>query len=101
MQGRTIEELKLLLAGQLDVNLQLDEIDEDAALLEDGLNLDSLAIVELITLIEDRFKIEFGEEDLNMEAFANLRTLAGVIAAHRARKGGIELRAVGATASAG
>jgi acyl carrier protein len=80
----TIEQLKQLVAGKLDVNLKYEEIDLDAPLLDEGLGLDSLAIVELITLIEDEFGFQFGEGDLNMEAFASLRSLAKVIDAQRA-----------------
>lgn len=79
----TIEQLKHLIAEKLDVNIKVEDIDADAPLLEDGLKLDSLAIVELITLIEDHFGIQFGEDDLNMDAFGSLRTLASLIAAHR------------------
>ena len=82
-----IEELRHLIAEKLDRNITLEEIDPDAPLLGEGLNLDSLAIVELITLSEENFGIEFGEDDLTMEAFANLRTLAGVIAARRVPAG--------------
>jgi len=79
----TIEQLKDLVADRLDVNIRREEIDADSPLLEEGMKLDSLAIVELITLSEERFGIEFGENDLNMDAFANLRALASVINAHR------------------
>ncbi len=81
----TIDELKHLIAEKLDMNIKVEDIDADAPLLENGLKLDSLAIVELITLSEENFGIQFGEDDLNMEAFANLRALAGVIVAHRLR----------------
>ena len=79
----TIEELKGIVAERLDMNIRRDQIDPDAALLGEGLNLDSLAIVELITLTEEHFGIEYGEDDLNMESFANLRSLANVIVSHR------------------
>lgn len=79
----TIEQLKRIIAEKLDLNLRLEQIDADVALLEDGLKLDSLAVVELITLVEEDFGFQFGEEDLNMNSFANLRTLASVIEAHR------------------
>ena len=88
MKVSTIEQLKDLVADRLDVNIARESIDADAPLLEEGLKLDSLAIVELITLIEGDFAIEFGEEDLNMDAFASLRTLAGVIDAHRVAAAG-------------
>ena len=78
-----VDGLRSLVANELGLNLELEDVDADAPLLEGGLNLDSLAIVELITLIEKTFGFEFGEQDLNMEAFASLRTLAGVIAHRR------------------
>jgi acyl carrier protein len=43
----TIEELKHLVAEKVDMNIRLKDIDADAPLLEGGLQLDSLAIVEL------------------------------------------------------
>lgn len=77
--GNTIEQLRHIIAEQLDANIQLSEIDPDVSLLEDGLGLDSIAIVELVTLIEENFAIQFGEDDLNMEAFATVRTLSQFI----------------------
>ena len=83
MIEETIEQLKLLVIEKLDVNIRREQLDPDAALLAEGLNLDSLAIVELITLTEEHFGIEYGEDELNMETFACLRSLANVICSHR------------------
>ena len=83
MIDETIEKLKDLVSSKLDVNIKREDIDADAPLLEEGLNLDSLAIVELVTLTEAQFGIEFGENDLNMEVFGSLRALAIAIAAQR------------------
>lgn len=77
-----IVQLRRLIATRLDVNLKEADISADVSLMEDGLRLDSLAIVELITLIEDTFHIQFGEDDLTMDTFASLRTLAEVIERH-------------------
>ena len=82
MIDNIIERLKHLIAEELDTNIQFEDIDPDAALLEEGLKLDSLALVELITLVEEDYRIEFGESDLTMDSFASLRTLAAVIASH-------------------
>jgi acyl carrier protein len=81
LKDQTIERLKHLVSEKLDMNIRIEDIDPGAPLLGDGLNLDSLALVELISLVEDSFGIEFGERDLNMESFASLRNLAAVIAA--------------------
>ena len=83
MIDETIEQLKDLVATKLDVNIKREDIDPDAPLLEEGLNLDSLAIVEQVTLTEAQFGIEFGENDLNMEVFGSLRSLAVAILAQR------------------
>lgn len=76
MLDPTIVQLKHILAEQLDANLKPEEITLDVSLLEDGLGLDSIALVELISLIEENFNVQFGEDDLNLEAFANVQTLA-------------------------
>jgi len=75
-----IEQLRHLVAENLDLNLKPEEIDPDAQLLDGGLKLDSLSIVKLITLSERNFRIEFGGDDLCMESFASLRALAATIA---------------------
>jgi acyl carrier protein len=81
----TIEQLRRLVAERLDINRTLAEITADAPLLGGGLGLDSLAIVELISLTEEAFEIEFGEDQLNMESFASLSALAAVVMDLRAQ----------------
>lgn len=73
---QTIDQLQQLIAQELDVNIQMSDIDPDTSLLEDGLGLDSIAIVELVTLVEENFQVHFDEEDLNMDAFASVRALS-------------------------
>jgi len=74
-----VEQLKEIIAYKLDVNLTIDEIDENVSLFEDGLGLDSIAIVDLILAIEKEFSLEFGDEELNSRLFNNLSTLAQFI----------------------
>jgi acyl carrier protein len=74
-----INELKKIIAEELDVNLTAEEIDENVSLFEEGLGFDSIAIVELISSIEERFKIEFTDSELNPEHFSNLTVLADFI----------------------
>jgi acyl carrier protein len=79
MSEPIVDQLKEIIAYKLDVNLSIDEIDENVSLYEDGLGLDSIAIVELILAIEKEFSLEFGDEELNVELFNNLSTLARFI----------------------
>lgn len=76
-----IAKLKKLIAEELDVNLKEDELDENLPFFEGGLGIDSIAIVELISLVEDNFNIQFTDSDLVPDSFSSLKKLAEVIAA--------------------
>jgi acyl carrier protein len=82
MTDDVLAELKQLIAKDLDVNLTVEEIDENASLMEDGLGFDSIVIVEFISLIEDHFGFEFEDDKLSVASFQNLAVLANVVAAH-------------------
>lgn len=71
-----VEQLKEIIAHKLDANIAYEEITSDVPLLEDGLGLDSIMIVELVALVEETFRFQFGEDDLDLANFANLQTLA-------------------------
>ncbi len=74
-----IDQLKQLLVSKINPNLKLEEIDSNALILEDELGLDSIMVVEFIILLEKNFGFVFAENDLSMDAFANLQTLAAFI----------------------
>jgi acyl carrier protein len=74
-----VNQLKDIIAHQLDVNLNLDEIDEHISLFEDGLGLDSIAIVDLIVSIEKNFSLTIADDELNADLFKSLTTLADFI----------------------
>lgn len=74
-----IQDLKQIMVEELDVNLKKEEIDENTALLDGDLGVDSIAIVELISSAEDKFNIEFSDSDLVPENFATLTILANLI----------------------
>ncbi len=75
-----VEQLKSIIVEELDVNIKGENVDETAPLFEDGLGMDSIAIVEFILMIEERFNIQFLESELNPEMFSNLDSLAKLIA---------------------
>ena len=79
MYGALVNQLKTIMAEELDVNLKVEEIDENASLFEGGLGLDSIAIVELISLVEQHFDFQFSDTELNPESFSNLNVLADFI----------------------
>lgn len=79
MSETLVNQLKKIIAEELDVNLKAEEIDESASLFEDGLGLDSIAVVELISLIEEKFNFMFSDSELSPEFFSNLNVLANLI----------------------
>ena len=59
--------------------LELDwDFPEEGDLFEAG--LDSMAVMQLVVAVEDRFGIELGPEDLTKANLATPTTLAGLIA---------------------
>lgn len=79
MKEKIIADLKKIISNDLDVNIKMDEIDENISLFEDGLGLDSIAVVDLITKIEDHFKISIDDDDLNTKLFSSLIKLSEFI----------------------
>lgn len=74
-----LEKVKQIVVEDLDLDLTYEELDETIPLFEEGLALDSVILVELISFIEKRFGIELGDDALNTETFRNLRSIAQVI----------------------
>jgi acyl carrier protein len=79
MAEAIVNRLKGIIADRLDVNIGYDEIDENVSLFEDGLGLDSIAIVDLIVSIEKDFSLSIDDQELNVELFKSLGTLARFI----------------------
>jgi len=79
--------LKRLILEEMDVELPLKEIVPETSLFDGGLELDSFAVMELITLIEERLDVVFVEEDLDPEYFDTLASLETLVAAKLSAQG--------------
>jgi acyl carrier protein len=86
MSDQVLEQVKRIVAEDLDVHLSYEEIDDSVPLFDGGLAFDSVILVELISLIEERFGIELRDDVLNMETFHNLQSVARVIREHLAEQ---------------
>ena len=75
-----IPAIKEILVNDLNLNVSFDQIADDEQLVDGGLNLDSIVIVELIGVLETKFNFQFQDADLRTATFANLASLAEVIA---------------------
>ena len=72
-------ELIELIIDQMDININAALVNVDTPLFANGLELDSFAVVELITRMEARYGIEFQDSDFREENFESPRTLAGLL----------------------
>lgn len=74
------ERLKDIIVSELDINASRDTLQDDVSLLENGVGLDSVSVMEFISIIEEKFGFEFSDDELSMEPFESLKTLSEFIA---------------------
>ncbi len=73
-------ELKAILAEVLSLGDRAQRLTAETALLGSIPELDSMAVVSLITTIEERFGIVVGDDEIDQQTFATFGTLAQFIA---------------------
>jgi acyl carrier protein len=78
-------EVKELLTTGLRLDVSPDEIVDDAPIFGEGLGLDSIDALELVVLVEERFRVAIPDEDVGRRAFASVRALVDFISSERAR----------------
>jgi len=79
----TLDEVKALVAETLGITDRLGSLDASTGLLGELPELDSMAVAELITAIEDRFGFEIDDADLTTDMFETIGTLATFVDANR------------------
>ena len=65
-----------IIAQTLGIEDRADTLDADTGLFGSLPELDSLAVLELVTRIEDRFDITVGDDEFSGEIFETIGTLA-------------------------
>lgn len=74
-------ELKQIFVERLDMNLaEIDAGDDDPLFSEDGWNIDSVDVIDIVLGVEQRFKVKIRQDDEVQQHFATLNTLAAHIA---------------------
>ncbi|MGF1648010.1 MAG: acyl carrier protein [Kineosporiaceae bacterium] len=79
----TLDEVRDVVAETLGLQDRAGSLDASTPLLGELPELDSLAVVELITALEDRFGFEADESEVTAEVFETLGSLAGFVEANR------------------
>lgn len=79
----TLTELVDAVVTTLGIEERRDTLDADTELLGGIPELDSLALVELVVVIEERFGIAIDDSEFTGEVFDTLGTLAALVVAKR------------------
>lgn len=73
------ERIKGTIISTLGLAIAAAEIGSNELLFDGDLSLDSMASMEIIIGLEKEFKIEIGDEDLQVDIFGSVRTIAEYI----------------------
>ncbi len=77
MSRNITDELIALLAREM--KLDPAGLTPKTPIFEGGLELDSFAVVAMVTQIEQHFGMQLSDDDFRPENFADIKTLAGVV----------------------
>jgi len=75
----TAEELKDILADVLSLGERAARLDAQTPLLGSLPELDSMAVVSLLTTIEERFGIAIGDDEIDADTFATFGSLTAFV----------------------
>lgn len=71
--------IKQVIIRTLSLEVDAEEIDDEDALFGGGLGLNSMATIEIIVGLEEEFGIEVPDEDLRVELFDSVQTMADYV----------------------
>ncbi len=71
--------VKQVIVRTLSLEVDAEEIDDEDALFGGGLGLNSMATIEIIVGLEEEFDIEVPDEELRVELFDSVQTMADYI----------------------
>ena len=80
MSAAVVDKLKELFASELDVNVDPAGVDENACLLDGDIDIDSIPIVEPISIIEERLGTVSTDDELVPESFSTPAVPAELVA---------------------
>jgi acyl carrier protein len=75
----SFDDVKAVVVHVLGLEGRADDLDPSTPLLGSLPELDSMAVVELVTALEDRFGLEFDEDDITGDVFETMGSLAAFV----------------------
>jgi acyl carrier protein len=80
LTGTTTEDVKAVLVSVLGIEDRAATIDAGTPLLGSLPELDSMAVLELVAALEQRFGVTIDDDDVTAEVFETLGTLTDLVA---------------------
>jgi acyl carrier protein len=80
----TVDEVKTVLIETLGIEDRAATIDRSTLLLGGLPEFDSMAVIALVSAIEERFGFAFDDEDITGDVFESVGSLAAHVQRHRA-----------------
>ena len=77
------EQVKCLIVAALGLDIDPVEIPDDEGLFGGGMDLDSMATLEIVAAIEEAFGITVEDDELTAELFDSVEVLAEYVATKR------------------
>ncbi|MGA1199042.1 MAG: phosphopantetheine-binding protein [Candidatus Latescibacterota bacterium] len=71
--------VKQVIIRKLSLEVDPDEIGDEDQLFGGGMGLNSMATIEIIVGLEEEFEIEVPDEDLRVELFDSVKTMADYV----------------------
>ncbi|HDH07952.1 MAG TPA: acyl carrier protein [Gammaproteobacteria bacterium] len=75
----TIDDVKAVIAEALQIGDRIDSFDESTALLGSIPELDSMAVVTIITALEEQFDFIVDDDEISAETFETLGSLSAFV----------------------
>jgi acyl carrier protein len=85
--GTTLPEVRTVLVETLGLQDRADTLDASTGLFGSLPELDSLAVLELVSALEDHFGITVEDSDFSGEVFETLGSLTSFVASKRGAEG--------------
>jgi acyl carrier protein len=83
----TVDDVKAVVVETLGIEDRADAIDATTPLLGSVPELDSMAVLELILALEERFDVTLDGQDVTAEAFESLASLTALVDSATERTG--------------
>jgi acyl carrier protein len=75
----TLQDVKAVIVDTLGIQARADDVDASTPLFGAMPELDSMAVVELVVRLEQRFDIEIGDDEVTGDVFETVGSLAAFV----------------------